>query len=49
MRPEDLEPELDELLLRIVPNLASQWRGATEQIAGRPLPRFYRWFGPASC
>jgi hypothetical protein len=51
MQPQDLEPELDELLLRIVPNLASQWRGATEheidqieQIAGRSLPRFYRWF-----
>ncbi|PRP93716.1 SMI1/KNR4 family protein [Enhygromyxa salina] len=51
MRPQDLEPELDELLLRIVPDLGSQWRGATEheidqieQIAGRPLPRFYRWF-----
>jgi hypothetical protein len=42
---------MEELLLRIVPNLAEQWRGATqeeidqiEQIAGRPLPRFYRWF-----
>jgi hypothetical protein len=51
MQPQDLEPEMEELLLRIVPNLAEQWRGAPpeeiaqiEEIAGRPLPLFYRWF-----
>lgn len=43
--------EVEDLLLRTVPGLAEQWRGATpdeveqlERIAGRPLPRFYRWF-----
>jgi len=42
---------MEELLLRLVPDLASQWQGATEdeieqieRIAARPLPRFYRWF-----
>lgn len=46
-----LEPELERLLLSIVPDLAEQWHGATpeeieriEKIAGRPIPRFYRWF-----
>ncbi|MEM7435257.1 MAG: SMI1/KNR4 family protein [Myxococcota bacterium] len=48
---DELEPDLEALLLRIVPDLADQWQGATEQeiekiekIAGRELPRFYRWF-----
>lgn len=51
MRPLELEPELEDLLLRLVPELPNQWRGASEDevaqielIAGRPLPRFYRWF-----
>jgi hypothetical protein len=51
MQPLDLEPELEELLLRLVPGLEQRWQGATpdeidrvEHIAGRPLPRFYRWF-----
>ncbi|HEX8705641.1 MAG TPA: SMI1/KNR4 family protein [Myxococcaceae bacterium] len=42
---------MEELLLRTVPGLAQEWKGATpeeiaqlEQIAGRPLPSFYRWF-----
>ncbi|QRK12598.1 SMI1/KNR4 family protein [Archangium violaceum] len=42
---------MEELLLRIVPGLSEQWKGATpdaiaqiERIAGRPLPSFYRWF-----
>ena len=42
---------MEELLLGIVPGLAEQWQGATpdeiariEQLAGRPLPPFYRWF-----
>lgn len=42
---------MEELLHRLVPNLADRWQGATEdeieqieRIAGRPLPRFYRWF-----
>lgn len=51
MHPQDLEPEMEELLARLVPDLANEWQGATpdeidriEQLAGRPLPRFYRWF-----
>lgn len=46
-----MEIEMEELLLRIVPELADQWQGATpdmiekiEGLAGRPLPPFYRWF-----
>ncbi len=42
---------MEELLLRVVPGLAEQWKGSSpgeiariEQIAGRPLPPFYRWF-----
>ncbi|WP_426753609.1 SMI1/KNR4 family protein [Myxococcus sp. Y35] len=42
---------MERLLLRTVPGLAEQWRGAElaaieniERIAGRPLPPFYRWF-----
>lgn len=48
---EEVEPEMESLLLRTVPGLAEQWRGASpkaieqlERIAGRPLPPFYRWF-----
>lgn len=51
MQPQDLEPELEALLVRLAPDLADRWEGATdeeieqiEQLAGRPLPRFYRWF-----
>jgi hypothetical protein len=51
VRTQDLEPEMEELLLRLAPDLPAQWQGATEQeieqitkFAGRPLPRFYRWF-----
>ena len=51
MHPRDLESEVDNLLLRLVPDLEKQWAGASaeeiekiEEIAGRPLPRFYRWF-----
>ena len=43
--------EVEDLLLRTVPGLAEQWLGATpdeveqlKRLAGRPLPRFYRWF-----
>lgn len=50
-REEGLEPQMESLLLRTVPGLAEQWRGATpatiekiERLAGRPLPPFYRWF-----
>jgi hypothetical protein len=46
-----VEPKLEALLLRIVPELAAGWEGASasevsqlEAIAGRPLPDFYRWF-----
>jgi hypothetical protein len=46
-----LESEMEDLLLRTVPGLAKQWQGTTpdaieqiEQLAGRPLPPFYRWF-----
>lgn len=48
---QSLESEVEQLLLRINPESASQWVGATaeeiariEKIAGQPLPRFYRWF-----
>jgi len=46
-----LEPELEALLLKTVPGLAREWKGATPaeieqmgRLAGRPLPPFYRWF-----
>jgi hypothetical protein len=46
-----VEPALEALLLRIVPQLADRWAGASasqvselEAIAGRPLPDFYHWF-----
>lgn len=46
-----LEPEMEAFLLRLVPGLADEWEGATDEeiraievIAGQPLPRFYRWF-----
>jgi hypothetical protein len=42
---------MEEFLLRVVPELSEQWKGANpdeieqiERIAGRPLPPFYRWF-----
>lgn len=48
--PSDLEPELEALLSRWVPDMGSRWRGASErdiaaieQIAGGELPRCYRW------
>jgi len=51
MHPQDLEPDTEAFLLRLSPDLAREWRGATadeidaiERLAGRPLPRFYRWF-----
>lgn len=51
MHPRDLEPEMEDLLLRLAPDLDKTWRGAApdeieqlESLAGRPLPRFYRWF-----
>ncbi|HYO59403.1 MAG TPA: SMI1/KNR4 family protein [Archangium sp.] len=51
MSAPGIELEMEELLLRIVPELAEQWQGATpdmmariERLAGRPLPPFYRWF-----
>jgi hypothetical protein len=51
VRAQELEPELEALLLRLVPDLASHWKGATddeidaiERLAGHPLPRCYRWF-----
>ncbi len=46
-QPQDLEPEMEELLLRLFPELHDHWKGATEDeieriqgIAGSPLPRF---------
>jgi hypothetical protein len=46
-----LEPEFEDLVLRLVPGLSDEWQGATqdeidqiEQRVGRPLPGFYRWF-----
>ncbi len=52
MQPlEEIEPQMEHLLLRTVPQLAEQWQGADpatieriERIAGQPLPSFYRWF-----
>lgn len=48
---QEVEAAMEALLLRVVPGLAEQWKGATpdaiaqiEKIAGRPLPSFYRWF-----
>lgn len=47
----ELEPEMEQLLARVVPNFASKVKGASskeieelERIAGRPLPSYYRWF-----
>lgn len=49
--PLELEPEMEEYLSRLMPGISREWEGATEgeierieEIAGRPLPRFYRWF-----
>ncbi len=49
-----LEPELEALLLRIVPNLAHDWKGASPEeiealedlveLTGHDFPPFYRWF-----
>ncbi len=51
MSARELETEMEDLLLRLVPDLADQLRGASpdeieqlEALAGRPLPTFYRWF-----
>lgn len=56
MKVEELEPGMDALLQRLVPNIAREWKGATEdEIAqieqivkkvsgGSDLPKFYRWF-----
>ncbi len=48
---QEVEAAMEAFLLRVVPGLADQWKGAMpdaiariEQIAGRPLPPFYRWF-----
>lgn len=48
--PSDLEPELERLLEKYVPDMASNWSRASdhdiatlEAIAGRELPRCYRW------
>lgn len=50
VNPSDLEPELEALLLRWVPDMASRWASASEhdiaaieRIAGGELPRCYRW------
>jgi hypothetical protein len=47
----DLEPAMERLLARLVPDFTSQVEGATpdeiatlEGLAGRPLPQFYQWF-----
>jgi hypothetical protein len=48
--PSDLEPELEALLSKWVPDMSSRWRSASEpdveaieRIAGGELPRCYRW------
>lgn len=45
------ESEIEGLLLKLVPGLDKEWRGASdeeiaqiEEIAGQELPGFYRWF-----
>lgn len=50
MDPSDLEPELEALLSRWVPDMSARWRSASEhdiatieRIAGGELPRCYRW------
>src|SRR5262245_60398691 len=47
----ELEPELNAWLRKVMPDLDQHIEGASdeeiaamEKIAGRPLPRFYRWF-----
>jgi hypothetical protein len=47
----EVETAMEAFLLRVAPELGQQWKGATpdaiariEQIAGRSLPPFYRWF-----
>lgn len=47
----DLEPEMERLLMRLLPDFTAQVEGATsdeidaiERLAGRPLPQFYQWF-----
>lgn len=47
----DLEPAMERLLARLVPDFTPQVEGATpdeiealERLAGRPLPQYYRWF-----
>lgn len=54
MKIEELEPGIEELIQRLVPDLMN-WQGATadeiekiekivRKIAGHDLPKFYRWF-----
>lgn len=54
MKIEELEPGMDELLQRLIPDLMD-WQGATadevekiarivRKITGHDLPKFYRWF-----
>ena len=54
MRAEELEPELEALLHRVVPDLMN-WQGSSEadidkveqvlsNISGLHIPKFYRWF-----
>ena len=45
------EADVERFLTRLIPTLARGWRGAEdsqiariEELAGRPLPGFYRWF-----
>ncbi|MEM7152014.1 MAG: hypothetical protein AAF799_04190 [Myxococcota bacterium] len=49
--PSELEPELEALLVRLVPDMRSRWQSASEAdiealetIAGEELPRCYQWF-----
>jgi len=55
MKIEEMEPEMDALLQRLVPNIANELEGANKQaiqqiermvreVSGEDLPRFYRWF-----
>ena len=55
MTVNELEPELDELLQRLIPNITNEWKGAESEeidliermikkVSGQEMPKFYRWF-----
>lgn len=51
MRALDLEPGVEQFIRRLAPNELGRLEGASDEeiarlegLAGRPLPRFYKWF-----